>query len=112
MLFRSLTQVIQNLVSNARSFSPPNGAVTLRLARSGKTVSFEVEDQGPGVPEAMRERVFERFYRADPGRSREMGGTGLGLSIVKHLANSFGGQVSLESYPRQGSTFRLLLPHG
>jgi two-component system phosphate regulon sensor histidine kinase PhoR len=69
-----------------------------------------VKDDGPGIEAEHRERIFERFYRVDKARSRELGGTGLGLAIVKHLAESIGAQLSLESEPGRGSTFTVLLP--
>jgi two-component system sensor histidine kinase SenX3 len=73
-------------------------------------VEFTVSDQGVGIPEKDLERIFERFYRVDPARSRETGGTGLGLSIVKHVAGNHGGDISVWSLEGQGSTFTLRLP--
>ena len=71
---------------------------------------IDVADRGPGIPEADRARIFERFYRVDRGRSREMGGTGLGLAIVKHLVQAQGGEIWVESTPGVGSTFAFTLP--
>lgn len=88
-----LTQVMQNLISNARSFSPPGAAVTIRLAREGKRVRFEVEDEGPGVAEAMRERIFERFYTSRPEGEKFGTHAGLGLSISRQIVEAFGGQL-------------------
>jgi signal transduction histidine kinase len=76
----------------------------------GDAVRIEVRDDGPGISDKHRERVFERFYRADPSRSREAGGTGLGLSIVKHLVESMGGEVGVEPNAPRGSIFWLRLP--
>jgi two-component system OmpR family sensor kinase len=72
----------------------------------------EVKDEGPGIPAEDRERIFERFYRIDGSRSREMGGTGLGLSLVKSIAEAHGGRVELETEKGHGSVFRLVLPRG
>lgn len=105
-----LTQVIQNLVKNARSFSPPNSAVTLRLARTGKVVMFEVEDQGPGVPEAMRERIFERFYSSRPEGEKFGTHAGLGLSISRQIVEAFGGRLlCLDSRSGIGARFQVTL---
>jgi signal transduction histidine kinase len=71
-----------------------------------------VTDQGPGIEPRHQPRIFERFYRVDKARSRELGGTGLGLSIVKHIALAHGGRVEVDSAPGRGSTFRLILPRG
>jgi two-component system phosphate regulon sensor histidine kinase PhoR len=92
-----LEQVVQNLVDNAIKYG--GGEVRVRGERHGARVRLTVEDSGPGIAPEHRERVFERFYRVDPGRSREQGGTGLGLAIVKHLTESMGGQVWLDGEP-------------
>jgi two-component system sensor histidine kinase ChvG len=89
-----LTQVVQNLISNARSFSPPGAAVTLRLVRDGPQVRFEVEDEGPGVAEAMRERIFERFYSSRPEGEKFGTHAGLGLSISRQIVEAFGGRIA------------------
>lgn len=107
-----LRTILNNLIDNAIKYTPAGGSVTVRWSENDQGVVIEVQDTGIGIATTHHSRIFERFYRVDKARSREMGGTGLGLSIVKHLVHSFGGQVSVESYPRQGSTFRLLLPHG
>jgi two-component system phosphate regulon sensor histidine kinase PhoR len=83
--------------------------VSVRAAPNHRFVALEVQDTGIGIAEKDQARVFERFYRADKARSRELGGTGLGLSIVKHLAQAFGGSVGLDSRLREGSTFRVNL---
>lgn len=99
-----------NLVENAVSYSPPHTRVAVGVRRRNDRVEISVTDQGYGIPEAEQERIFERFYRVDPARSRATGGTGLGLAIVKHIAASHGGEVSVWSVPGAGSTFTLRLP--
>jgi two-component system phosphate regulon sensor histidine kinase PhoR len=128
-----LREILDNLVDNAIKYTPEGGKVTVawRSEERGaseepspkplppsafppppSTLLLSVTDTGIGIKPADQERVFERFYRVDKARSREMGGTGLGLSIVKHLAQSFGGRVWVESTPGQGSTFTIELPIG
>ncbi len=102
--------IADNLVTNAIKFTPPGGSVTMRLKRESDSAVFEVEDSGIGIAQHDQERVFERFYRIDKARSRELGGTGLGLAIVKHLTQAFGGEVGLTSELGRGSTFRVRLP--
>lgn len=106
-----LQQVFSNLLDNAIKYGKTQGTVTIR-ARPGESgqVDVCVSDDGPGIPEEVRERVFERFYRVDKARSREQGGTGLGLSIVKHIVQSHGGRVWVESEPGKGSRFWFSLP--
>jgi two-component system phosphate regulon sensor histidine kinase PhoR len=107
---RALDQVLFNLVDNAVKYTQPDGHVALRgSARDGRIV-LEVADDGPGVAPKHRERLFERFYRVDTGRSREMGGTGLGLAIVKHLAGAMGGAVGMRPADGRGSVFWISLP--
>lgn len=105
-----LRQILDNLVDNAVKYTPAGGTVKVRASREGNTVHLEVQDTGIGIPRQLQPRVFERFFRVDKARSRELGGTGLGLSIVKHLAQSFGGSVSVQSQPGQGTTFTVELP--
>lgn len=105
-----LRQAVGNLLDNALRHTPAGGEVTLAARRENNCVRIEVSDSGPGVPPEHRSRVFERFYRADPGRARSAGGTGLGLAIVKHVAVSHGGEVSVWSKEGSGSTFTLRLP--
>ena len=102
--------ILSNLVDNALKFTPAGGRVAVRAMPNHRFVALEVQDTGIGIAEKDQARVFERFYRADKARSRELGGTGLGLSIVKHLAQAFGGSVGLDSQLREGSTFRVTLP--
>jgi two-component system phosphate regulon sensor histidine kinase PhoR len=104
--------ILDNLIDNALKYTPAGGRVTVRCRFDEQQVTLEVEDTGIGIAEKDQSRVFERFYRVDKARSREVGGTGLGLSIVKHLAQSFDGSVSLDSQPGRGSIFRVQLPRG
>jgi two-component system phosphate regulon sensor histidine kinase PhoR len=106
-----LQQVLSNLVDNAIKYGRSDGTVTIRAqtAADGK-IELCVADDGPGIPTEARDRVFERFYRVDKARSREQGGTGLGLSIVKHIVQSHGGRVWVESELGQGSRFYFSLP--
>lgn len=105
-----LQEVIYNLLDNAVKFSQPGGTVFLRAEIEGDRVRISVADQGVGIPEADLPRIFERFYRADKARSRELGGTGLGLSIVKHIVQLHGGAVEASSEPGKGTTISVLLP--
>ena len=107
-----IRMIVTNLVDNAIKFTPPHGRVTVRAIADETTVTIEVQDTGIGIAEKDQARIFERFYRVDKARSRELGGTGLGLSIVKHLAQAFGGHVGLDSTLKKGSTFRVTLPRG
>ncbi|TWT89882.1 Alkaline phosphatase synthesis sensor protein PhoR [Pseudobythopirellula maris] len=105
--------ILENLVDNAIKYTPEGGEVRVLWGASTvnpKMTQINVTDTGPGIPEAAQARVFERFYRVDKARSRELGGTGLGLSIVKHLVQSFGGTVAVSSPPGEGSTFTVTLP--
>lgn len=105
----ALQQIIGNLLDNAIKYTPAGGKVWVRTRIEGGTAVIEVEDNGIGIEPKDQERIFERFYRVDQGRSRELGGTGLGLSIVKHLVNALNGEVSVESAPGKGSIFRVIL---
>ena len=106
-----LRRILENLVDNAVKYTPAGGKVVVTTAPGPHgSARIEVQDDGPGIEAEHRERIFERFYRVDKARSRELGGTGLGLAIVKHLAESIGAQVSLESEPGRGSTFTVVLP--
>jgi two-component system phosphate regulon sensor histidine kinase PhoR len=106
-----LEQALGNLVVNAVRYGPESSKVTLSAGLSDQgEVCLSVSDRGPGIAPAHLERIFERFYRVDRGRSREVGGTGLGLAIVKHIAQAHGGRVELASVEGQGSTFTIVLP--
>jgi two-component system phosphate regulon sensor histidine kinase PhoR len=106
----AMTHVIDNLLDNAIKYTPSSGAVSITLDRHGSVGELVVEDTGVGIPEQDRERIFERFYRVDKARSRELGGTGLGLSIVKHCVHAMGGTVHVDSAPEAGSRFIVRLP--
>jgi two-component system phosphate regulon sensor histidine kinase PhoR len=109
---KALDHILVNLIDNAVKYGRSDGNVwvSARPTGPGDSVRIEVRDDGPGIADKHRARVFERFYRADPSRSREAGGTGLGLSIVKHLVESMGGEVGVEPHLPQGSVFWLRLP--
>jgi heavy metal sensor kinase len=106
-----LRQGITNLVYNAIKYTPEKGAirVTVRSDASGEA-RIEVQDTGPGIPAAHRERIFERFYRVDDARSRETGGSGLGLAIARWAVEANGGRVEVESDDGRGALFRVVLP--
>ncbi|MBN1918762.1 MAG: HAMP domain-containing protein [Verrucomicrobia bacterium] len=103
----AVRQLIENLLDNAIKFTPEGGRVEVRLTAEGDEAVLEVADTGIGIEPRDQARIFERFYRVDKARSRELGGTGLGLSIVKHIAEAHGGRVTVESAPGLGSTFRV-----
>jgi two-component system sensor histidine kinase SenX3 len=105
-----IVTAIHNLIENAVNYSPEDTKVSIVTKRSGDLIEISVTDQGIGIAEPDLARVFERFYRVDPARSRLTGGTGLGLSIVKHIALNHGGDVKVWSKVGVGSTFTLLLP--
>jgi two-component system sensor histidine kinase SenX3 len=105
-----LTMAIHNLIENAVNYSPADTKVAISTNIQGGIITISVADQGIGIPEAEVERIFERFYRVDPARSRETGGTGLGLSIVKHIVTKHGGEISVWSSENVGSTFSIRLP--
>jgi len=107
---RRLQEVLQNLLDNAVQYTPPGGRITVRAARQDAQIVVSVSDTGIGIPHAEQERIFERFYRVDAARSREVGGTGLGLSIAKHLVEAHGGRLTVESDIGRGSTFFVFLP--
>jgi two-component system phosphate regulon sensor histidine kinase PhoR len=107
---KALDQILVNLLDNGVKYTGSDGHVWVEAREIGDNVRIEVRDDGPGIAAKHRERVFERFYRADPSRSREAGGTGLGLSIVKHLVESMGGEVGVEPNAPRGSIFWLRLP--
>lgn len=105
-----LQEVIDNLLDNALKYSHPEGQVRLAARREAETVRISVADDGVGIPARDLPRIFERFYRADKARSRQVGGTGLGLSIVKHIAQLHGGRVEAASEPGRGATISVILP--
>jgi two-component system OmpR family sensor kinase len=105
-----LRQLIDNLLSNAWTHTPTTTPVRLSVRRRDNDAALIVADEGPGIPPRAQERVFERFWRADPGRTRKRGGTGLGLSIVASIVAAHGGEVTLASTPGQGAAFTVRLP--
>jgi two-component system phosphate regulon sensor histidine kinase PhoR len=107
---QGVRQILANLLDNALKYTPAGGQVHVSGRQEGDHVFLDVSDTGIGIPAADLERIFERFYRVDKDRSRDLGGTGLGLSIVKHLVQTYGGSVAVESRLNRGSTFRVSLP--
>jgi two-component system phosphate regulon sensor histidine kinase PhoR len=104
------TQVLTNLLDNAIKFNKERGWVKIYSENLANKIKIIVEDSGAGIPAKSIPRIFERFYRVDKARSRELGGTGLGLSIIKHIVDLHGGSVGLESVEGQGSKFFFILP--
>ena len=107
---QQLVTALSNLISNAIKYSPTHTRVGVGSRRVNNMIEISVTDQGPGIPESDVERIFERFYRVDPARSRDTGGTGLGLAIVKHVCANHGGECVVWSQVGQGSTFTLRFP--
>lgn len=105
-----LVTAVRNLLDNAVAYSPDATRVGVGVSTTDDLVQIAVVDEGVGIPPTEQDRIFERFYRVDPARSRNTGGTGLGLSIVKHVAADHGGDVTVWSQPGRGSTFTLRLP--
>jgi len=107
---RRLAEVLQNLLDNAMQYTPSGGQIMVSASADDSEVTFTVSDTGIGIPRADQPRIFERFYRVDVARSREVGGTGLGLSIAKHLVEAHGGRIWVESEVGQGSQFHFTVP--
>ncbi len=105
-----IVTAVRNLLDNAVAYSPAHTRVAIGVHRRDDSVELAVADQGIGIAAEDQERIFERFYRVDPARSRETGGTGLGLAIVKHIVGNHGGEVTVWSEPGAGSTFTIRLP--
>jgi signal transduction histidine kinase len=103
-------QVLRNLINNALDYTPASGRITIQARAEGAFIRVAVMDTGYGIASEHLPFLFERFYRADPSRSRSTGGAGLGLAIVKQLVQAQGGQVGVESNPGTGSTFYFTLP--
>ena len=104
-----LRTIVDNLIGNAINYSRPGGSIHVRSRREGEWIVLEVQDNGVGIAKEFQSRIFERFFRVDRARSREVGGTGLGLSIVKHLCQLFGGSIKVTSQVGLGSTFMVQL---
>jgi two-component system, OmpR family, phosphate regulon sensor histidine kinase PhoR len=105
-----LRRILTNFVENAVKYTPAGGTVAVECAGTLGVARLTVTDDGPGIAAEHLPRLFERFYRVDKARSRELGGTGLGLSIVKHLAEGMGASVTVESEPGRGSRFTVTVP--
>lgn len=105
----AIIQVLDNLLTNAIKYTPEGGRITVSLSMKAAWGRLDVEDTGIGIPAEHLDRIFERFYRVDKARSRDLGGTGLGLSIVKHLVSAMGGEVGVESIVGVGSKFSIKL---
>jgi two-component system sensor histidine kinase SenX3 len=109
---RQLVSALYNLMENAVKYSDEGSTVEVGGRTDGHWIELRVRDHGIGIPSQDLERIFERFYRVDRGRSRDTGGTGLGLAIVRHVASNHGGEITVESHEGEGSTFTLRLPTG
>jgi two-component system phosphate regulon sensor histidine kinase PhoR len=107
---RLMIQALVNLLDNAINYSGEKGNIKISATLKNSELIVSVQDHGIGIPKEHLSRLFERFYRVDKARSRNLGGTGLGLAIVKHIAHAHGGRVSVDSTPGKGSTFSLYLP--
>lgn len=107
---KRIEQALVNLLDNAIKYNRPEGSVLLRIGVENGTVRLSVRDDGPGIAPIHLDRIFERFYRIDRGRSREVGGSGLGLAIVKHIVEAHGSSIEVLSDGRNGSTFSFTLP--
>ena len=100
---KHIQQIVSNLISNSVKYNKPGGFINIEAGDHRHSFYFRIQDSGIGIPEDSRERVFERFYRVDKGRSRKMGGTGLGLSIVNHIVQYYNGRIFLESEENKGT---------
>ena len=107
---KKINQVFINLLENAIKYTPEKGTIEIKASQKESRVEIEIQDSGIGIPKEDLSRIFERFYRVDRTRSRDLGGTGLGLSIVKHIVEAHGGKISAQSEPGKGSRFILSLP--
>ena len=105
-----LVILLKNLIENAIKYNKLGGKVEIRTRKTNKNFIIEVKDTGIGIPKEALPLIFERFYRVDKSRSRNVGGTGLGLSIVKHITEAHNGKIKVESKLGEGSTFKVYLP--
>jgi signal transduction histidine kinase len=105
-----LRQVMWNLLANAVKFTPPGGRIAVRLVRAGDWATIEVEDSGIGIPEAERDRLFQRFFRSSRSTEQAIQGTGLGLAISQAIVQAHGGTIEASAAPEQGTLFRVTLP--
>jgi two-component system phosphate regulon sensor histidine kinase PhoR len=106
-----IEQAFVNLLDNAIKYSGPDSSIEIEAKQINAEVVILFRDHGIGIASEHLPRLFERFYRADPSRSRKLGGTGLGLAIVKHIVNAHGGRITVESTPGKGSEFIIYIPH-
>jgi two-component system phosphate regulon sensor histidine kinase PhoR len=106
----ALVDALLNLLTNAQKYGGDPPKIRFALSGTAKQVVFEVQDDGPGIPKAEHQRIFQKFYRVDDRLSREREGSGLGLAIVKHVVKAHGGRIELDSNPGKGSIFRIVLP--
>ena len=107
---QQMKELLTNLLSNAVKYNHPGGQVWINIREQGGSMVIRVRDNGMGIPEESLDRIFERFYRVDKGRSRKQGGTGLGLSIVKHIVNFYQGTIHVTSRLEQGTEFVVTIP--
>ena len=105
-----IEQVILNIISNSIKYTPENGHIDVIAKKQDKNVIITIKDNGIGIPDKDKERIFERFYRVDKARSRELGGTGLGLSIAKQIIEAHNGQIILKSKYEEGTEVDIILP--
>ena len=107
---QQLRELLNNLISNAIKYNVQGGKVWIQIQKEGDEIRIQIKDTGIGISETDKERIFERFYRVDKGRSKRQGGTGLGLSIVKHIVAYYDGEIDLQTKPGEGSTFIIKMP--
>jgi signal transduction histidine kinase len=105
-----LEQVYQNIIGNAIKYTPEDGVIRISCDLADNHIVIKIKDNGIGIPEEYRERIFERFYRIDKARSRDFGGTGLGLAIVKHIVEAHDSKIEVDSLPNDGAEFRIIIP--
>ena len=105
-----LDELVFNLLENAVKYNKAGGRVEIQLGTEGRSAVLTVKDTGVGIPEGDQARVFERFYRVDPSRSKDRGGSGLGLAIVKHIVELFGGAIDLQSQVGEGTEITVRIP--
>ena len=105
-----MTQVLDNIISNALKYSPAGGKVTFQLVKLSKHIRVSISDEGVGIPKESINRIFDRFYRVDKARSRQLGGTGLGLAISREIIHGHGGEIWATSIEGKGTTVNFTLP--
>ena len=108
--YKKIHQLLNNLIVNAIKYNKDNGFVNINCFEDDKYINLTVKDSGIGIPVEDRNRIFERFYRVEKGRSKETGGTGLGLSIVKHIVKYYNGKIKVKSKEGFGSEFIIKIP--